>query len=517
MELITKADAPNMSTSIPVSSPRFGGCRDQGSENVKKCAFSPLDCSSPSAYVKAPEIEGNQCSHPEQVGVGRCSSNVDQKVCTVSSEACQIVSKFQFDPDCNIVEDKTTSLGTHYPSCEYERCVVSKDDCEDGETFYGIGELNWIEPCFCDRVPTGMCYLDSVNPITMDSSYCAVGEYDCKEAYKFMSAAALLDLEQSKPRNCYLCRKADLITSASKHEWIVESGGCFSGDGFLKCALESTECPEVSQFKSSIELRHLGIVPCRADEMTVGKCTSNLDEIDCTSRPSACYLPKKYEPNDSCTVHSNTLTGDPTYYGMCRESQPAGGDRWKQRCVWQESECIDNFEIWWHARLPQSTWLSPCNCEDVETGACEYTEGSDRLYYCAVSSRGCSDPSSYLTSYEMKVLGHTCMLCQPNRAKLDPTPSPTSQGHGAIIFNDGKVPTNPTLTPSIDPPFVPTRTVANQDANKPIIAVYVLVPLLLLALVIFLLSYRGQVYRKDTSNNDHSTSDPTPADDHSIT
>lgn len=519
---------------VPISSPRFGGCKDPNNDDsISKCAFYPSDCGSPSNYVKAHEIEGNQCTHPAQVTIGRCSSSVDKNICAVSSDACEIAAKFEsFDSECNIVE-------AHYPSCNYDgRCVVSKGDCEDDEIFYQVAHLRWTDPCFCDKVPTGICYMDAVSPITSDSSFCAVGLHDCPDGYSFLKANDLLTMDsKEKPRTCNLCRQVDVTEAGMLHEQVVESGGCFSSfeNKFLNCALESSACPTNANYKSPIEMRALDLVPCPADEITTGKCTSTLDQIECTSHPSACFLPEKFVSSESCTVHSNVDNQDPTFYGMCRQNSAEGGNWREHRCTWQKSECEERIEIWWHARQPVNTWLEACHCEHVETGACEYVDGQDTKYYCAVSSKGCSDPSSYRTSFEMNAIGHKCMLCQPKRDRgAEPTPFPTTVGHGNILGNNGKIPNQPSASPTVSnqtPPPSLSRTsdktdesnsadlLSHSEKDDEVILVSIFVPLILLivaALVIPRFLCRSQTEQAEPAVVDNLEDQALPAEEHSL-
>jgi len=458
------------SFSIATSSPRFGGCLDLVSGNITQCAFNPGECSSPLQYVKANDIPGSICSHAAQIPIGRCTSSVDQNICTISSDACVVSQRFLAkDSGCSVVQDMSSqsSASAYYPQCG-DRCVISPQDCEVTETFRQIGSLVWRDPCECNDIPTGICYLDDIFPITADSSFCAVGEYDCPDSYSFMNATTLMNLKEKMPRSCTLCRQVDIIEAKMQHENVVEAGGCYIGDVFQKCALESTECPSGTTFKSSVEVRQLNQVPCPADEIVTGKCTSSMEQIDCTGNAEGCFLPVKFEKNEVCTVHSNKETNVASMYGMCRESSAEGGNWRKHRCVWKKSECVEKIEIYWHARQPEGDWLEACQCEHTQTGGCAYSNGFETLYYCAVTELGCADPSSYLTSFEMNAIGQTCMLCQPKRDRgSDPTFHPTTSGHGNIISNNGKIPEKPTISPTPSPTPRPTPLPTPRPTSRP--------------------------------------------------
>lgn len=438
-----------------ISTPRFGGCRDPITGEISKCVLKPSDCSSSLNYVKPNEVERNKCSSISQVEVGRCSSGIDNQICAPSPESCSIEAKYIEDATCNAIQDTTDSsqdATTGYPYCNYDnsnrRCVISSSHCESGETFFYIKEFEYVEPCPCHNVPTGLCYIATM-PVTADSSFCAVSAYDCPLGYTWLSAHGLLDLSQA-PRTCRLCPQFSIVPKQPMHEQVVTSGGCFKGPDLIQRALESTDCPPGSEFSSSQDLRQdLGIVPLFVDDLSTGRCTSGIDKVKCTGNKSGCQIQVKFVQEDSCTVHSETATGKATLYGQCRESVPEGGNWRNHRCVWHESECDSPFEIYWYARLPDPSHIDECSCENVETGGCSYLDGSETKYYCAVSSQGCSDPSQYKSTLQLRDLGESCHLCQPQRDQGSPTSFPITVGHGAIV--SAPAPTFTTI-PTILPP-----------------------------------------------------------------
>lgn len=366
----------------------------------------------------------------------------------MDEESCKIAPKFVGvkvggEGECHVVGQSggDTEKLTTYPRCNTlpgrtdvpfgTRCVLNSNECVEGEVFRETNHLPWTDPCHCYDVPTGMCYLTGVTPITADASFCAVGGYDCPDRYTFMSSAGLLNM-MDPPRECRLCQEESASGRQELHESVVESGGCYVDDAiFLRCALESTECTEGETFHSSARMYELGHIPCPADDFPGGECTSGLDSVQCTNRAESCKFPPKFVPRDSCTMHSDREAGgDETWFGRCREPNAKSDYRW---CVWGEAECNTGLgEVWYPAELDRN-WLDGCNCENVKTGACRHDgEGAGgEGYYCAVSKWGCEDPGTYVSSgVLMENLGLDCRLCQPRRKVFMPTAMPVGQPVG---------------------------------------------------------------------------------------
>jgi len=441
--------------SMSVSTPNFGGCLNSITGKLDFCAFSPANCKGgESIYVKPDEISQNRCG-ALQVEVGRCESAIDDNLCTLSNSACQITSKHNKDGTCNLINDISGAM-TRYPYCRVLpafdenqpfRCVVSKDDCTDKELFIELTTFSRQDPCYCDHVPTGICYLSAISEITTDSSFCAVNEYDCPENYDWMSAQEMLNMNPP-PRYCRLCHHS--MSNIQLHENVVQSGGCFQNSTFLRCALQSTDCLDNEIFKSSPEMYELGVMPCPSDEIKGGECTSSMEDISCTNIAESCLLPQKFAYDDSCTIHSDSRSGIPAWFGHCQTNEKIKNSNWDDyRCVWKQSECDVTNELWYPAS-GQMDWFEGCNCEDVLTGACQY-EGK---YHCAVSDMGCADPSTYLKSNQLEDIGMICHLCNPKpRTIITNDLSDTKEDNSIsdkqndIVLED---PNEPSSKPSID-------------------------------------------------------------------
>jgi len=360
------------------------------------------------------------------------------------------------------------------------RCVLNQDDCIVGdEEFLTIRESPFEDPCFCHRVPVGLCHLiieeedgggvgnGTMSQISADRSFCAVGEYDCPPLYKWMSAYEL-DNMKNPPRICRLCHNIQRVESLF-YERVVASGGCYfsleeveSGETnlvFQRCALERTDCQESrgEMFLDGRNMRERGHVPCPAEEITGGSCkatiaSTNSTELTttveiCTNSAASCRTPEEFVPMDSCTIHQNldaedaTATTTPAVFGSCTfivdeeaEESPSGS-----RCVWHKDDCNSDFEVY---NPVQPSAGIRCQCEDVQTGGCLHAGGggTDDYYTCAVSSLGCTDPSTYIPSYKLRQVGIDCRLCHSHRPiiRVFPSPRPSAQPSVASVEPSGQ-------------------------------------------------------------------------------
>jgi len=258
------------------------------------------------------------------------------------------------------------------------------------------------------------------------------------------------------------------------YERVVYSGGCYAtnggenvfSDSFVRCALELTDCQAEEFFLSSSEVRERGHVPCRADEVQGGECglgegESGLGEeesgfgkgrIGCTNKDESCKVPEEFVSLDSCTVHEDLTTGEPTWFGHCSVLGEID-----YRCVWGEGECdVQRGELYIAASWPD-TWLGECRCEHVQTGACKNQDGG---YHCAVSEGGCAESDTYVSSLQLKDAQVDCRLCHLSREVIAPSLSPTIfQQPPAVEPSVVERPNQPSVSPSISlqPSFIELR------------------------------------------------------------
>merc|ERR1711933_175939 len=133
------------------------------------------------------------------------------------------------------------------------------------------------------------------------------------------------------PLTCRLCKDGEEaatedvempgVSALLQYQNVVRSGACYDGDRLEHCALESTECTTDGwTFKSTMEMRKLGHVPCDANHFTGGFCTSSLDKVGCVNVAEACIFPDRFEPRDTCTLHQDldSSNTNPTWFGACQ-------------------------------------------------------------------------------------------------------------------------------------------------------------------------------------------------------
>jgi len=452
-----------------ITTPKFGGCFN--TDNDRLTCTATGSCQSGEYYLTPSDDSLSKCDSPFRVEVGRCKlGNGDLGSCTPFASTCDS-GEFDLDPTCSLVEDKSSGPDklTHYPFCRSlnvqppfgVRCVLSKEDCLTGdEEFLNFEDAKDLPHCFCADVPTGMCYKDTDEDITADTSFCALGVFDCPDGYDFMPAYELS--KKANPiRKCRLCAEED-ISKYELHESVLESGRCISEDGsFGNCELEETMCNEGfgETFQSSSQLADVGFFGCHSNLFPGGDCTTNAGEKICVNYADACQSPLSFVKRESCTIFADTASqdNDPMYFGKCQTSGNTEGVGF--RCVWQESECGD-VEQWLPASKP-TDWYDGCKCEDVETGACRDDDG---IYYCAVSELGCALDHTYVSSLETKGAGLDCRLCQRSRTKKAVTASPLKSPvtSPTDIFSSLQTPVSPPvsspLKPTVSPTYEPTKS-----------------------------------------------------------
>jgi len=467
----TEADeSRRILTTSDITTPDFGACFNPDN-SLLTCTVDDENCQSGESYIKPTDDSLSKCDSPFRVEVGRCKLENDELgSCTPFASSCES-KEFALDPDpsCSLVEDKSTGpdILTHYPFCQTEdeqssimqvRCVLSEDECRTGsEEFLDFEASRYLPHCFCTDVPTGMCYQEIDGTIIADTSFCAIGEYDCPVGYTFMPAYEL-SKESNPPRTCRLCAEED-IAKYELHESVVESGKCVSEDGdYGNCALEETACNEGfgETFQSSSQLQANGVNGCHSNIFQGGDCTANTGGKICVNYMGACESPNSFTERSTCTIFADTTSSGnvPMYFGKCET--PGDTEGLGYRCVWQESECGDGEE-WIPASKP-TDWYDGCKCEDVETGACRDEDGN---HYCAVSEFGCALNHIYVPSLETKDadVDLDCRLCQRSRTVKAVTAAPTK----SPVKSPVKSPTD-ILSPLQSPVSSPVRKSAFPTA-----------------------------------------------------
>ena len=213
-------------------------------------------------------------------------------------------------------------------------------------------------------------------------------------------------------------------------EKIVQAGACLgSNNSFLGCALEAIACPTGSTFRSSIQVLVDGPIEAKhclnsgsVEAITIGRCSSELEDWICTSHASNCELPKTFIP---ATATCNVLADNEkqnvfqhSLYGYCIVDERNNG-----YCGWSIDDCSGS----WHVANHYFTWTTGfCTCDKVRVGSCHSSNGQE---YCAVSKDGCDSDSTYSSVGDSKL---TCFLCDEIITEA-PTPFPTPQIHKEIL------------------------------------------------------------------------------------
>jgi len=375
-----------------VQTPRFGACESSSSQ---RCVLHPSQCSSSNNEVYQP----GRCNQVSSLG--RCQSVQDDNRCAANAESCFYPRSFAVsDPSCGVQWGEGVFGQTIYGRCrtlpafrsnddqDRSRCVLSKSECTDQEDFLtATWVLDWktYVACRCQDVPTGVCLAST--------PYCAIQEEDCVNGDSFLPAQHYSDPQQQRPPiTCRLCTNPEYPSAA-----------CFTKTA-TRCVLESSDCQAHETFRANHP-------SCGVSQVTSGRCTSTLEDVDCAPNRESCWFADKYEASRHCSLQRHEISGVPTYFGSCGNKHPVTGGDWRDhRCVWGEDECDVATEVWRPARTPQSTWFEGCTCERVETGVCQLPDGS---VHCAVSAQGCDDPATYVKAMDKEAKGIqlACRLC----------------------------------------------------------------------------------------------------------
>lgn len=190
----------------------------------------------------------------------------------------------------------------------------------------------------------------------------------------------------------------------------VQAGACMDSSGtVVRCVLEKTSCPSNSVFYSSYEIHAENVnaaQACLSNEsargVLTGRCASDIDNRVCTSSASNCQFASTFQPDNMCTVLSDTRsTSAAAYaaYGSCYSPTTQK----TLFCGWSSEDCPDSNQ-WMPANHKFTHARGVCTCDRVQTGQCVASDGTS---YCAVSKNGCDDESSYTPASASS----NCYLC----------------------------------------------------------------------------------------------------------
>lgn len=212
---------------------------------------------------------------------------------------------------------------------------------------------------------------------------------------------------------------------------VVMAGACIQPSDLtlstFHCALESTSCPKDSEFISSRHLdrddkyQHIKEACDTASNINIGVCVSELDVGICTGHPSNCEGGGAFSPlNDQCTLETSNLDDSVWKYplfGHCmHETTPPVSDN--GICLWSDEDCPDNSDYMTaFAQSTEDANNTPCTCDKVRVGACEYYpeeigKVNRAQVYCAVSERACDKESTYIPAPKLIRDGRNCFLCK---------------------------------------------------------------------------------------------------------
>ena len=398
------------------------------------------------------------------------------------------------------------------------QCVLDNYDCLSGERFnYAKWTTDWADkPCHCEDVPTGVCYQPpksvststttetNTNTIptnammlTPTNSFCAVTPRDCPTTtHRWISARDFMELSSDRSSatfHCRLCNESSIKKEKQPQQQqqqqqkqpnsYLAAGACQDDkkttSSFVLCAMESTDCPDSTTFISSQKLYEQGLSCPITLTRNWGECTSTGDQVECTNKAESCNYDFRFErQQQNCNIYQNTETNIPTYFSSCSPRTDNNDRDWKDiRCVWDQSECDKSTERWEEAQLPNNAWFNGCLCEDVFTGVCKEDpsitttstttttsssssgggeeEKEHYQYYCAVSAKGCTDPSSYIPQRLLAKnnINISCPLC-PSSPSRSRSPSMTTSSSSPPV-SSAPMKSVGSLRPSFSPSLSP--------------------------------------------------------------
>lgn len=247
--------------------------------------------------------------------------------------------------------------------------------------------------------------------------------------------------------------------------------------GFIKCALEPSDCEEGQDFLGHDQDSQV-MKKCNANDWKIGRC---IKENTCAARATDCAedtSDANFNPDDgSCTFQRDKASEEPwdvanpafTQFGSCHNPLSPAEDAY-YFCIYDPEECdTDNGEVY---QTPSETAAAgvTCDCGSTHIYGCEVVG----RVMCAAKANGCRDSSSMSnTPYEAwsphyqkelrdtKQNGIDCRLCL-KRNTPEPTPNPTTKTR------------RPTKSPTAAPVKSVSPTTSPSDA--PVVAVTTTAP-----------------------------------------
>jgi len=179
------------------------------------------------------------------------------------------------------------------------------------------------------------------------------------------------------------------------------------------CALMPSNCPEGTSYMGPREILTLKI-SCKADDVSVGRCTSSLDDNRCAVDSDSCSIQNKFNrKSDACTLFGDHAEGSSasfyqTMFPSCRDKISN-----QKRCVLSQNDCTQSEQRSQPMELP---WADKCFCHHVSTGLCydkSTLAAEDSL--CAMTSKECDTDQEFMTALELMKMSNTlckCRLCK---------------------------------------------------------------------------------------------------------
>eukprot|EP00549_Striatella_unipunctata_P007797 CAMPEP_0118682848 /NCGR_PEP_ID=MMETSP0800-20121206/5705_1 /TAXON_ID=210618 ORGANISM="Striatella unipunctata, Strain CCMP2910" /NCGR_SAMPLE_ID=MMETSP0800 /ASSEMBLY_ACC=CAM_ASM_000638 /LENGTH=471 /DNA_ID=CAMNT_0006579267 /DNA_START=116 /DNA_END=1531 /DNA_ORIENTATION=+ len=380
------------------------------------------------------------------VNIGMCQGLTDYEVCTGTKDSCNRPDLFVPESDdCTVANDTRTSSLSSYGMChtvgengfDEGVCFWESSDCPEDTTNNTVWLVAHRGDCPCDKVHTGACYFDGTYNCAVSKEAC-----DIVMGETFISAQ---DLRNSQGPSCRLCGEGGVVNTTTTIKHYVQAGACMINGKLDKCVLTKEEC-KTGTYESPLTLRSspssqeavMCLTRSATEELTTGRCNSDLDDFICTGSPDTCQDEFEFvSPAHGCNMladTSTTLNTGRARYGACEHT--SDGVFTDKTCFWDKKDCpltldeyIPNGFNWLVGRL-----ATDCTCEVVETGACKDNGALDDIT-CAVSHEACdtSKGEIWIAALHLKALtGVDCRLCRPYDP-FSPTLAPTRSPSGPTI------------------------------------------------------------------------------------